>query len=174
LTRSNAIEFRRLVPDAEDRASQNAGSTYLEWFEPTDMDVAVILLPTPHGWHAPAYLSFFGAEGPGGAEKLVAILRLWHDRHGAELLAHYGTMLEFVVDRPPQTIDEAWQLAREQVLIAPCTTAPRGVPLRQHARALIGRSTWFLHERPRTPALRRCRHADRGCDWWARTPTSQW
>lgn len=45
--------------------------TYLDWFEPEDMDTAVILLPTPHSWQVPAYLSFFGAEGPGGAENLV-------------------------------------------------------------------------------------------------------
>lgn len=122
--------------------------THLGWFEPTGMDVAVVLLPTAHGWMVPAYISFFGAEGPGGAEKLVAILRSWHGRYGAELVAHFGTMLEFVVSRPPRSLDEAWQLAREQELIAPCTTALPGVPLRHHARALVGRSTWFLHERP--------------------------
>lgn len=122
--------------------------THLEWFEPTGMDVAVLLLPTMHSWHVPAYMSFFGAEGPGGAEKLIAVLRSWHERHGAELVAHYGTMLEFVVSRPPRTLEDAWRLAREQELVAPCTTTLPGIPLRQHARALIGRSTWFLHERP--------------------------
>lgn len=121
---------------------------HLEWFEPSGMDVAVVLLPTVNGWHTPAYMSFFGAEGPGGAEKLVAVLRWWSQRYGAELVAHYGTMLEFVVTRPPETLEEAWRLAHEHELIAPCTTLLPGVPLRQHARALVGRSTWFLHERP--------------------------
>jgi hypothetical protein len=122
--------------------------THLEWFEPRGMDVAVVLLPTVNGWHTPAYMSFFGAEGPGGAEKLIAVLRSWSQRYGAELVAHYGTMLEFVVTRPPETVQEAWQLAREHELIAPGTTLLPGVPLREHARALVGRSTWFLQERP--------------------------
>jgi hypothetical protein len=54
-----------------------------------------------HGWQVAAYVSFFGAEVPGGAERLIAVLRSWHERYGAELVAHYGTMLEFVVRRPP-------------------------------------------------------------------------
>ena len=74
--------------------------------------------------------------------------RRWHDQFGAELVAHYGVMIKFVVRRPPSTLDVAWQLAREQELIAECTTILPGVPLRHHARALVGRDTWFLFERP--------------------------
>ena len=121
---------------------------YLDWFDPVGLDTAVVLLPTPHSWEAPAYLSFFGAEGPGGAESLIALVRSWHERFGAELVAHFGTMLEFVVNRPPRSLDEAWALAREQELVAPCTTALPGITLREHARSLVDRDTWFIHERP--------------------------
>ena len=123
-------------------------AAYLDWFEPSGLDTAVLFLPTEHSWHAPAYLSFFGAEGPGGAEKLIAVVRSWHERFQAELVAHFGTMLELVVGRPPAALDDAWVLAREQELVAPCTTALPGVTLRRHARSLVGRNTWFLHERP--------------------------
>jgi len=57
-------------------------------------------------------------------------------------------MLEFVVNRPPRSLDEAWALAREQELVAPCTTALPGITLREHARSLVDRDTWFIHERP--------------------------
>ena len=148
--RPTHAELDRWLLDWEEARGSSRVETdsYLDWFEPTGIDVGVILLPTPHGWHALAFMSFFGAEGPGGAEKLIAVLRSWNDRYGAELVAHYGTMLELQVGRPPRNVDEAWQLAREQELVAQCTTALPGIPLRHHARTLVGRSAWFLHERP--------------------------
>lgn len=57
-----------------------------------------------------------------------------------------GTMLEFLVERPPRTLDEAWPLAGEHDLLATSTLSSRA--LRDHARALLGRRTWFLHDRP--------------------------
>jgi hypothetical protein len=159
----SAAEVRAALGPAPSRAEldswlleweQSRGGTvasrtaHLEWFEPDGLALWLVLLPTTRSWEVPAYISFYGAEGEGGAERLVAVIRSWHGRYGAELVAHFGTMLEFSVGRPPLSLQEAWQLAREQELIAPCTTALQGVPLRQHARALVGRGTWFLHERP--------------------------
>jgi hypothetical protein len=57
-------------------------------------------------------------------------------------------MLEFVVTRPPATLEDAWQVAYEQVLVAPGTIRAPVVALRRHAQALVGRPGWFLHERP--------------------------
>jgi hypothetical protein len=78
----------------------------------------------------------------------VAVLHHWSDRFGAELVAHYGTMLQFVVDRPPTTLDDAFIVAWQQELVAECTTVKPGVPVRHHARVLVGRERWFLHDRP--------------------------
>ncbi|WP_291467436.1 DUF4253 domain-containing protein [Acidovorax sp.] len=74
--------------------------------------------------------------------------RGWRELHGAELWAHYGTMLEFAVGRPPRDFDTALALAREHDLAAPCTLALPGIALRHHALGLVGHGTWFLHERP--------------------------
>jgi hypothetical protein len=68
--------------------------------------------------------------------------------YGAELVAHFGTMLQFVVSRPPQTLDQAFALAVQQNAVAPCTLALPGVSLREHVRALMCVDKWFLHERP--------------------------
>lgn len=107
----------------------------------------LVLLPTPHGEEALAYLHWYGMER-GRADGFIALLRRWRDRYGAELWAHYGTMLEFAVRQPPQDFDSALALAREHDLAAPCTLALPGIALRHHALGLMGHGTWFLHERP--------------------------
>lgn len=107
----------------------------------------LVLLPTPHSEEALAYLHWYGMER-GRADGFIALLRRWREQHGAELWAHYGTMLEFTVRQPPQDFDSALALAREHDLAAPCTLALPGIALRHHALGLVGHGTWFLHERP--------------------------
>lgn len=107
----------------------------------------LVLLPTPHSEEALAYLHWYGMER-GRADGFIALLRRWRERYGAELWAHYGTMLEFRVRQPPQDFDSALALAREHDLAAPCTLALPGISLRHHALGLVGHGTWFLHERP--------------------------
>ncbi|MBB6563877.1 hypothetical protein HNP48_006603 [Acidovorax soli] len=107
----------------------------------------LVLLPTPHSEEALAYLHWYGMER-GPADGFIALLRRWREQHGAELWAHYGTMLEFAVRRPPGDFDTALVLAREQDLAAPCTLSLPGIALRHHALGLVGHGTWFLHERP--------------------------
>lgn len=123
-------------------------SGHIDWFQPNDEDtLAIVLLPTKHSYEAPAYLHWFGAESI-GTEVVVAMLEKWHERYGAELACHYGTMLQFYANSRPTNLDDALCLAREQELIAPCTTALPGVSLLDHALALMASDTWFLHERP--------------------------
>ncbi len=121
--------------------------SYLEWYEP-NCGLGIILLPTFNNWDALAYISFYGAEGFGETEKVMTVLQSWQQRFGAELVAHYGTMLQFFLQQPPSTLEIAFQLAWEQFMIAPCTLALPGVSIREHARALLHIHEWFLHERP--------------------------
>lgn len=121
---------------------------HIDWFQPQHNDtLAIVLLPTANPCHAPAYLQWFGAESI-GTEVVIAMLGKWHERYGAELVCHYGTMLQFQVSTRPANMAEALRLAWEQELIAPCTTALPGVSLLDHALALMASDTWFLHERP--------------------------
>lgn len=121
---------------------------YLSWYEPgPGQSLALLLLPTAHSWEALAYVHWYGAEDI-GSETVAAFLDLWHEHYGAELVCHYGTMLQLVVQRKPATLQDAFDLAWEQTAIAPCTTLLPGISLRDHARALMGCDRWFLHERP--------------------------
>lgn len=119
----------------------------LDWYTPHPSDgPRLLLLPTPVGWEVPAYLSFHGAEGPGNAERFIAVLRDWNAWFDAELAVHYGTMLGFLVEHPPEFLEEAWGLAWDHEFAASSTRV--GISVRHYARALLGRRTWWLHDRP--------------------------
>lgn len=119
---------------------------YQDWLEEEPYPSALLLLPTPHPWDTLAYLHFYAAES-WGSEYFVALGRSWQERFGAELVAHYGTMLQ-VIARRPTTPQEAFQLALEHDLAAWNTLSGPGVTLRDHARYLLGHERWFLHHRP--------------------------
>ena len=123
------------------------GLSHIAWYEEGLESQALLLMPTPNGWEVPAYINWF-ASGRRNSQFVVAMLRDWHATYGAELVAHFGTMLQFQVARRPQTAAEAFQLAWHQHLIAPGTTILPGISPRDHARALMHTDRWFLHERP--------------------------
>ncbi|MCU0756694.1 MAG: DUF4253 domain-containing protein [Xanthomonadales bacterium] len=107
----------------------------------------LVLLPTAQAADSLAYMHWYGMER-GRPECYVRMLQHWSERYGAELYAHYGTMLEFKVSRPPADLDTALELAREHELVAPCTLILPGIALRHYAEGLIDHPVWFLHERP--------------------------
>lgn len=119
---------------------------YLKWYDPNSQERTIILLlPTPNSWDTLAYMHFFGASN---SLEEIAILKYWHEKYEAELVAHYGTMLHFYVKRKPKTLEDAFELAWQQDIFAPCTLVLPGVSVREHARALLHIDRWFLHERP--------------------------
>jgi hypothetical protein len=120
---------------------------YIHWYEPHNQPQALILLPTKNCWEVLAYIHWYGAQTY-GTETAIAMLRWWNEKYGAELVAHYGTMLNIQVTDRPANIEEAFRLAWEQEAFAPCTTALPGESLRDHARTLLTAGKWFLHERP--------------------------
>jgi hypothetical protein len=133
-------EQRRPQPDAR-------RYWHLDWF--FDDGTPLMFLPARSGAETLAYLDFWGEQVTPGVtgERLATILEYWEGSYGAELVANWGTMLQFTVARPPATLDQAWELACDQVLIAPDTPGRPGT-IREHARALVNRPTWFLHSRP--------------------------
>ena len=132
---------------ARNKSLPPADTGYLQWYVPQSEPQALILLPTANCWEALAYIHWYGAEAY-GSETAIAMLRWWREKYGAELVAHYGTMLHIAITRRPSSIEEAFRLAWEQEAFAPCTTALPGESLRDHARALMQADKWFLHERP--------------------------
>jgi Domain of unknown function (DUF4253) len=120
---------------------------YLDWFEPDSKTAILMLLPIENGWDSLAYIHWFGACSA-GTTVAISFLKRWNQRYNAELVCHYGTMLQLNVGRLPGTPEEAFELAWQQEALAECTTILPGISLRDHARSLLTVNRWFLHERP--------------------------
>ncbi|MET7471345.1 DUF4253 domain-containing protein [Micromonospora sp. NPDC005222] len=132
------------------RAARYVGTRH--WFTPPE-GAQVVLLPTPIQWLAPAWLNYFGATEKGaraelgddpGRNGLAAAIRQWEQRWGAELVASWGTMLQFVVARRPALSEEAWQLALQLLAVGGSLQSPPW----ELALALTRSDAWFLHDRP--------------------------
>jgi hypothetical protein len=144
------LERRLLVwEEARRPTTPPEPSVSFDWFDPRpDEPAGLVLLPLAEPSHASAYLSFYGAEGPGRHEALIRLMHAWQQDFGAQLVASWGTMLQFVVALPPATLDAAFDPAAQQVRVAPCTTLLPGEGVRDLARHLWRGGRWFLHERP--------------------------
>jgi hypothetical protein len=121
-------------------------ASYLSWFEPGE-GVKIMLSPRPEPWSAAVYAGHYGNDWP-DSDLRPALVRDWCVRYGAEPVANWETMQQFVIRRPPATLDQAWEVARAQALLWPDTYRLPGVNVRQMARDLVGRDRWFLHLRP--------------------------
>jgi Domain of unknown function (DUF4253) len=120
---------------------------YLEWYEPDGETAPLLLLPIENGWDSLAYLHWFGACSA-GTTVAISFLKNWYQKYQAELVCHYGTMLQLNVGRRPATLEDAFELAMQQETLAQCTIILPGICLRDHARSLMVVDRWFLHERP--------------------------
>jgi hypothetical protein len=109
------------------------------WFVPES--VQLVLLPTGRPWLSPYWLGYFGSPD---ATWLSAVEKQWHDRWGAEVVASWGTMLQFVAGRRPAPGDPAWELAGQLKRVGGSLQMPRWML----ALALPHSDTWFLHHRP--------------------------
>lgn len=120
---------------------------YLDWFEPDNQSAILMILPVDNGWDTLAYIHWYGACSA-GTPVAISFLKKWGQQYGAELVCHYGTMLQLNVRNLPETPEEALELAWHQEALAECTTMLPGISLRHHARSLLSVNRWFLHERP--------------------------
>jgi hypothetical protein len=143
----NRYQLERWLLDWEvaNKASVAPQEVLPGFFEPDQ--TFLIFLPTPNSWEAFAYLSFYGRDRL-SSECCIALAKRWHEQYGAQLYAHFGTMVEYYTSSAPTTIDAAWQLAKEHDLMASCTLAGPGISVRHYAQGLMHTNAWFLHERP--------------------------
>lgn len=111
-----------------------------------DMRKFLIFLPCRTSWDSLAYLHWYGSYP--GSQYIIALGRQWERLFGAELMAHYGTILECEVASPPQDKETALELARQRYVAAQCTLVLPGFDWRGYAMGLMRYRRWILHERP--------------------------
>ena len=110
------------------------------WYEPTT-PMAMLLLPIAAPEDALAYIHWYGA-GSIGSGNVIALLRQWREKDGAELMCHYGTVLQLHVARPVQSAQRAFEIAGDLEVICMQENAI------ESAAAILGSTHWHLHNRP--------------------------
>lgn len=77
-------------------------------------ELCIAILPAQEAWQAACFLDIGGWNAMPGDCEHAALWRLWEARYGARV-AHIGhDTIEFTVDRPPRTREDALALARQQ------------------------------------------------------------
>lgn len=115
---------------AEDECEPEAAEWPEEGVTPTDQlsahvdvltqkphdKVYIATLPTSLPWQAACYLKIGGWNAVPFAPEHAALWRYWGEKYGATVASITSDVVEFTVARPPQTREEALQLAREHYL----------------------------------------------------------
>jgi hypothetical protein len=102
------------------------------------------LVPVREAWQVPAYLQNGGWNAVPDPAEQVAVLRYWHERHGARLRCFSDDVMEFDVARPPEDRDAALALAREQYVFCADLVEQGAGALRPLAEALVDSRRWFF------------------------------
>lgn len=103
--------------------------------------VYIALLPTDDASEAPAWLHWGGWNEVPESAMLVAALRSWRDRFGAELVGISHDAWSVKVDRPPTDRYEGLRVARE--MLALCVDLIDGVDTLQGQAALAIENDWW-------------------------------
>lgn len=106
--------------------------------------VQLSLIPLSHAYEVPAYLGFGGWNDSPMPELQVAVLREWHKLYGAVPIAVTGDVLECVVDRPPQTEEQAMALAAEQWIFCDDIVSQGTQTIRNLAIEIWRSPQWFF------------------------------
>jgi hypothetical protein len=110
--------------------------------EPKQVFLATI--PVANSWEIPAYLKFGGWNDCPAAEEHVAIMKYWHEKYGATIVALTGDVIECTVERPPQTREEALALAKEMYVYC-YDIVDQGVETIENlAASLLKSKLWFF------------------------------
>jgi hypothetical protein len=124
----------QLVEPIQPRIERLAGVE--NWYQPDEVHVA--FLPTNLSWLSPYWV------GAGDRYWLSTVQWQWHDRRGAEIVADWGTMQQFLVSNPPEPGDQAWELAGQLKKVGSSLQDEQWLL----ALALPHANAWFLHDRP--------------------------
>lgn len=106
--------------------------------------VVIALIPTQICWHVPAYLKFGNWNDCPAPEIHVCLMKLWHERYGAELVGITNDTVEMRVAKPPLNRNDALALAKEQYLYCYDIVAQGTQTLNILAAILLQGSAWYF------------------------------
>lgn len=104
--------------------------------------VAITRLPVAESWRAALLFQFGGWNATPRPEEVAAFARRWKRLHGADIACITEDTLEFAVERPPTTFEEAKRLAQEHVLF--CGEGFADVDMSDYIATLRSQRSWFF------------------------------
>lgn len=79
----------------------------------------LVKIPTGHPWELPAYLPFCRSYGAPSLEQLTAVLQVWKQRYGAQLLCVHCDMIQMIFKRDGMEDQQFHNFAREIFCVQP-------------------------------------------------------
>ena len=105
--------------------------------------VYIGIIPVKHSWEVPAYLKMGAWNDCPEAQVHTALFKKWEEQYGAKVVT-VGDIVEFEVEKPPQTKAEAETLAMEQFIYCPDNVLQGTGDLAVLADALLGAKVWYF------------------------------
>lgn len=106
--------------------------------------VHIALLPTDQAWQAPAWLKIGNWNECPPPEVHAAFFKAWHRRYAATVIGVGPDTVEFAVDNPPATLEEARLLAREQFVYCADIVHQGVQSVENLAKVLVGSRNWYF------------------------------
>jgi hypothetical protein len=107
-------------------------------------EVNIALIPASDASEIPAYLNWGGWNSNPPAEYHVTALHSWRERYGAELVGLSGDVMNVRLTRPPETREQAIELAWEQYRYCNDIVAQGVGSIRGLAGFLLYADWWFF------------------------------
>lgn len=131
-------------PDGDDYPN-NSLSAHCDVFTRKPLDeVFIALIPTDSSWKVPAYLRIGGWNECPGAEVHSMMFKYWLEKHGARVACVADDVIEFQVEHPPQTREQALQLAKEQYIYCADIVQQGTESIEALASALLKAPVWYF------------------------------
>lgn len=107
-------------------------------------EVFIALIPTDSSWKVPAHLRIGGWNACPSAEEHSAIFKYWQEKYDARVVCIADDVIEFQVNRPPQTRAEALQLAKEQYIFCADIVQQGTESIEALASTLVKAPVWYF------------------------------
>ena len=105
--------------------------------------VSIVIVPTRESWAAPAFFKFGGWNDCPMPAEHVAMIRYWHDAHGAEVATIAADIVELRVARPPRS-RQALAVAQQQFVYAYDIVHQGTISIDCLAAGIDGAPYWFF------------------------------
>lgn len=107
-------------------------------------EVYIGLIPTDKPYDVAAYIKYGGWNECPYPEDHVGIMKYWYEKYGAKIISITPDTIEFTVENPPKTKEEALALAKEQFVYCSDIVTQGTGSISDLAASLLNSKYWFF------------------------------